>query len=61
MSADRLYVSERAALEAARKAVTEKKADSFRVRPQRQKNPDRSWDFGFVAILIRSGQMIGFA
>ena len=61
MNADRLYVSERAASDAATKAVIENKADSFRVRPQRQRNPDRSWDFGFVAILMKSGRTVGFA
>ena len=61
MDADRLYVSERAAAAAGNKAITENKADGFRVRPQRKRNDDRSWDFGFVAILTKSGQTVGFA
>jgi hypothetical protein len=35
MDADRLYVSERAAQAAGNKAITDNKADGFRVRPQR--------------------------
>jgi hypothetical protein len=35
MDADRLYVSERAAAAAGNKAITDNKADGFRVRPQR--------------------------
>ncbi|MEH2517413.1 hypothetical protein V1279_002986 [Bradyrhizobium sp. AZCC 1610] len=61
MDADRLYVSERAARQAASDAITAKKADSFRVRPHRQRNDDRSWDFGFVAVLMKSGRSAGFA
>jgi hypothetical protein len=61
MDADRLYVSEPAATEAASRAMIEKKADGFRVRPQRKRNDDRSWDFGFVAILTKRGQTVGFA
>jgi hypothetical protein len=60
MRAD-LYVTERAAEKAAIDAINANKADSFRVRPQRQRNPDRSWDFGFVAVLMKRGQTVGFA
>lgn len=52
---------ERAAAAAGNKAITENKADGFRVRPQRKRNDDRSWDFGFVTILTKSGQTVGFA
>jgi hypothetical protein len=58
---DNLYISERAAGDAGNKAVTENKADSFRVVPRRKRNEDRSWDFGFVAILMKQGQRVGFA
>jgi hypothetical protein len=58
---DRLYISERSAGDAGNKAVTENKADSFRVVPRRKRNEDRSWDFGFVTILMKSGRNIGFA
>jgi hypothetical protein len=61
MDADRLYVSERAAAAAGNQAIIANKADSFRVRPQRKRNDDRSWDFGFVAVLTRSGRTVGFA
>jgi hypothetical protein len=61
MDADRLYVSERAAEAAGNQAIIENKADGFRVRPQRQRNPDRSWDSGFVGILMKSGRTVGFA
>lgn len=58
---DNLYISERSALSAARKAVDEDRADTFRVKRRRQRNPDRSWDLGFVAILMKSGEAVGFA
>jgi hypothetical protein len=61
MDADRLYVSERAAVAAGNRAIIDNKADGFRVRPQRKRNDDRSWDFGFVAILTKRGQTVGFA
>ncbi|WP_439357900.1 hypothetical protein [Bradyrhizobium sp. DASA03007] len=56
-----LYISPRSAESAAQKAVSENRADSYRVKPSRQRNDDRSWDFGFVAILMKSGQAAGFA
>jgi hypothetical protein len=58
---DHIHISERAAADAAAKAITARKADTFRVRPHKQRNPDRSWDFGFVAILMKSGRTVGFA
>ncbi|MGC0389362.1 hypothetical protein [Bradyrhizobium sp. USDA 241] len=61
MDADRLYVSPTAATKAANKAITEHKADSFHVKPSRKRNDDRSWDFGFVAVLMRGGRPVGFA
>ncbi|SHH04675.1 hypothetical protein [Bradyrhizobium erythrophlei] len=61
MDADRLYVSPSAAEKAGNKAIIEKRADGFRVKPSRKRNDDRSWDFGFVAVLIRGGQTVGFA
>ena len=61
MDADRLYASERAAAAAGNWAIIDKKADGFRVRAQRKRNDDRSWDFGFVAILTKRGQTVGFA
>jgi hypothetical protein len=61
MDADCIYVSERAARAAGKQAITDNKADGFRVRPQRKRNDDRSWDFGFVAVLTKSGRTIGFA
>ena len=56
-----LYISPTSAEKAARQAINEKRADSFRVKPTRQRNDDRSWDFGFVAILMKSGEAAGFA
>lgn len=56
-----LYISPTSAESAARRAVEEKRADSYRIKPSRQRNDDRSWDFGFVAILRKSGQAAGFA
>lgn len=56
-----LYISQASAESAARKAVIEKRADTYKVTPSRQRNPDRSCDFGFVAILMKSGQAAGFA
>ena len=56
-----LYVTKRAAELAAIDAVNAKKADSFCVRPHQQRNPDRSWDVGFVAVLIKSDRPVGFA
>jgi hypothetical protein len=56
-----LYISERSARSAAQKAVEEKRADAFRVKPRRQRNDDRTFDFGFVAILMKSGEVAGFA
>ena len=44
MSHADLYVSERAAKQAAIEAVNAKRADSFTVRPQRQRNADRPGD-----------------
>jgi hypothetical protein len=41
--------------------VEEKRADAFRVKPRRQRNDDRTFDFGFVAILMKSGEVAGFA
>jgi hypothetical protein len=61
MDADPIYVSERAAQAAGNQAIIDNKADGFRVRPQRKRNDDRSWDFGFVAILMKSGRTVGFA
>ncbi|UPT95441.1 hypothetical protein J4G48_0040520 [Bradyrhizobium barranii subsp. apii] len=61
MNADRLYVSPRAAEKAGTKAITDHKADRFEVQPKRQRNDDRSWDFGFVAVLMKSGRTVGFA
>jgi hypothetical protein len=61
MNADRLYVSERAAAAAGNQAIIDNKADGFRVRHQRKRNDDRSWDFSFVAVLTKSGQPVGFA
>jgi hypothetical protein len=56
-----LYISPASAKRAAQKAVEENRADRYRVKPSRQRNDDRSWDFGFVAILMKSGQAAGFA
>lgn len=56
-----LYISETSAQRAAIKAVEEKRADRYHVKPSRQRNPDRTWDFGFVAILMKSGEVAGFA
>ena len=56
-----LYISPASAASAARKAISENRADDFLVRPSRQRNDDRSWDFGFVAVLMKSGQAAGFA
>ena len=61
MDADRLYVSPTAAEKAGNKAIIENRADGFRVKPSRKRNDDRSWDFGFVAVLMKSGRMVGFA
>jgi hypothetical protein len=61
MDADRLYVSPSAAEKAGNKAIIENRADGFRVKPSRKRNDDCSWDFGFVAVLIRGGQTVGFA
>lgn len=61
MDADRLYVSPSAAEKAGTKAITDRKADRFEVKSRRQRNDDRSWDFGFVAVLLKSGRMVGFA
>ncbi|MGX9944928.1 hypothetical protein ACTG4Q_20920 [Bradyrhizobium denitrificans] len=58
---DDLYISERSANSAGQKAVEEKRADTYRVKRKLQRNPDRSRDFGFVAVLMRSGQAVGFA
>jgi len=52
MDAERLYVSPNAAEKAGNKAIIENKADGFRVKPSRKRNDDRSWDFGFVAVLM---------
>ena len=60
MPAD-LYVSPVSAERAGRKAIEARKADAFVVRPDRQRNDDRSWDSGFVAVLVRAGREIGFA
>ncbi|WP_316196652.1 hypothetical protein [Bradyrhizobium sp. SZCCHNS3053] len=56
-----LYISQRSAESAAIKAIAEKRADDFRVRPRVRHNPDRTSDFGFVAILMKSGKAAGFA
>jgi hypothetical protein len=61
MDADRLYVSPSAAEKAGTKAITDRKADRFEVKPRRLRNDDRSWDFGFVAVLVKSGRTVGFA
>jgi hypothetical protein len=61
MDADRLYVSPSAAEKAGNRAIIENKADGFRVKPSRKRNDDRSWDFGFVTILMKSGRHVGFA
>jgi hypothetical protein len=61
MDADRLYVSPSAAEKAGNKAITDRKADRFHVKPSRKRNEDRSWDFGFVAVLIKGGRNVGFA
>jgi hypothetical protein len=42
MDADRLYVSPSAAETAGNKAIIDKKADGFRVKPSRKRNDDRS-------------------
>jgi hypothetical protein len=56
-----LYISPTSAERAALKAIEEKRADRYKVKPSRQRNEDRSWDFGFVAILMKSGEAAGFA
>jgi hypothetical protein len=61
MDADRLYVSPSAAEKAGTKAITDRKADRFEVKTRRQRNDDCSWDFGFVAVLVKSGRTVGFA
>ncbi|WP_316207467.1 hypothetical protein [Bradyrhizobium sp. SZCCHNR3118] len=61
MDADRLYVSPSAAEKAGNKAIHDHKADRFDVKPSRKRNDDRSWDFGFVAVLMKQGKMVGFA
>lgn len=61
LRADRLYLSERAAGDAGKRAVTDKKADRFKVVRRHTRNEDRSWDFGFVAILIKGDRPVGFA
>jgi hypothetical protein len=61
MDADRLYVSPSAAEKAGTKAIADRKADRFEVKPRRQRNDDRSWDFGFVVVLVKSGRTVGFA
>jgi hypothetical protein len=61
MDADRLYVSPSAAEKAGNKAIAERKADRFHVKPRRRRNDDRSWDSGFVAVLMKSGKNVGFA
>jgi hypothetical protein len=60
MDADRLYVSPRAAEKAGNQAI-DNKEDGFSVKPRRKRNDDRTWDFGFVAILVRGGRPAGFA
>ena len=50
-----------AAEKAGIKAITDRKADRFEVKPRRQRNDDRSWDFGFVVVLVKSGRTVGFA
>ncbi len=61
MDADCIYVSERAAAEAADKAIAEKRADNYRVVPRTVRNPDRSIDCGFAAIITLRGKPVGFA
>jgi hypothetical protein len=61
MDADRLYVSPSAAEKAGNKAIADRKADCFSVKPSRKRNDDRSWDFGFVAVLMKGGRSVGFA
>jgi hypothetical protein len=56
-----LYISPTSAERAAQRAIDEKRADRFHVKPSRQRNSDRSWDFGFIAILTKSGEAAGFA
>lgn len=61
MSADRIYVSERSAADAGRKAVKLRKADDFRILPRIQRNPDRSIERGFAALLKIRGRSVGYA
>ncbi len=61
MKADDLHVSALSATVAAQKAITEKRCDGFRVEPRTVRNPDRTFDRGFAAIIMVQGRTVGFA
>lgn len=61
MNADCLYVSESAAAKAAADAIAKKRTDAFRVVPRLVRNPDRSVDHGYAAIITLRGKAVGFA
>lgn len=56
-----LHITERAAGRAGNAAINAGRADSVRVLPHIIKNPDRTTDQGYVAVLYRGMRPVGFA
>jgi hypothetical protein len=67
MAADRdrmrpeIYTSPKTAARVGNDAVNANRADAFHVKPLRKRNPDKSIDLGWIAVLFKAGRPVGFA